>query len=325
MQKKAILAALAAALSLAAPLATQAQAQAWPSQPIRLIVPFPPGGTTDQIARHVQPHLQQALGVQVLVENRPGASGAIGTAAVAKAPPDGYTFAVVFDTHAVNPSLIPNMQFDTLNDLAPVMLVGKSPMVFVTHPSTPYKSFGDVLAAARAKPDSVGYGTIGSGSLAHLFVSMAGKQNGFTMTHVPYKGGGPLITDSVAGHVPVSIATVALFMPHIQSGKVRPLAVTSPRRFPSLPDVPAVSEVGLPGMDAEAWWGVFAPAKTPAPIIARMNTEFAGALKNPGVNEKLAGQGLVMSLSQPPELARFVANEVERWGKVVRENKIRAE
>ncbi len=322
MKTTIILAALATAASLSAPLA--ALAQAWPSQPIRLIVPFPPGGTTDQIARHVQPHLQQALGVQVLVENRPGASGAIGTAAVAKAPPDGYTFAVVFDTHAVNPSLIPNMQFDTLNDLAPVMLVGKSPMVFVTHPSTPYKTFADVLAAARAKQDSVGYGTIGSGSLAHLFVSMAGKQNGFTMTHVPYKGGGPLITDSVAGHVPVSIATVALFMPHIQSGKVRPLAVTSPRRFPSLPDVPAVSEVGLPGMDAEAWWGVFAPAKTPAPIIARMNTEFAGALKNPGVNEKLAGQGLVMSLSQPPELARFVANEVERWGKVVRENKITA-
>ncbi len=322
MHVKTLLAALAAAVSLAAPLA--AQAQAWPSQPIRLVVPFPPGGTTDQIARHVQPHLQQALGVQVLVENRPGASGAIGTATVAKAPPDGNTFAVVFDTHGVNPSLIPNMQFDTLNDLAPVMLVGKSPMVFVTHPSTPYKTFGDVLAAARSKPEAVGYGTIGSGSLAHLFVTMAGRQNGFLMTHVPYKGGGPLITDSVAGHVPVSIATVALFMPHIQSGKVRPLAVTSPKRFPSLPDVPAVSEVGLPGMDAEAWWGVFAPAKTPAPIIARMNAEFANALRNPGVSEKLVGQGLVMTLSQPGDLAKFVANEVDRWGKVVRDNKITA-
>jgi len=322
MHVKTLLAALAAAVSLAAPLA--AQAQAWPSQPIRLVVPFPPGGTTDQIARHVQPHLQQALGVQVLVENRPGASGAIGTATVAKAPPDGNTFAVVFDTHGVNPSLIPNMQFDTLNDLAPVMLVGKSPMVFVTHPSTPYKTFGDVLAAARSKPEAVGYGTIGSGSLAHLFVTMAGRQNGFLMTHVPYKGGGPLITDSVAGHVPVSIATVALFMPHIQSGKVRPLAVTSPKRFPSLPDVPAVSEVGLPGMDAEAWWGVFAPAKTPAPIVARMNAEFANALRNPGVSEKLVGQGLVMTLSQPGDLAKFVANEVDRWGKVVRDNKITA-
>lgn len=313
---------LAAALSLAAPLA--AHAQAWPNQPIRLVVPFPPGGTTDQIARHVQPHLQQALGVQVLVENRGGASGAIGTAVVAKAPPDGYTFAVVFDTHGVNPSLIPNMQFDTLNDLAPIMLIGKSPMVFTTHPSTPYKTLGDVLAAVRAKPDSVGYGTIGSGSLAHLFVSMAGKQFGFSMTHVPYKGGGPLITDSVAGHVPVSIATVALFAPHIQSGKLRPLAVTSAKRFQSLPDVPTVSESGLPGMEAESWWGVFAPAKTPPGIIARMNAEFGNALRNPGVNEKLTGQGLVMTLSQPPELGKFVAAEVERWGKVVRENRITA-
>ncbi len=322
MNRRTILAALALAVCSAAPLAVQAQA--WPSQPIKLVVPFPPGGTTDQIARHVQPHLQQALGTQVVIENRGGASGAIGTAVVAKAPPDGYTFAVVFDTHGVNPSLIPNMQFDTLNDLAPVMLIGKSPMVFTTHPSTPYKTLGDVLAAVRAKPDSVGYGTIGSGSLAHLFVSMAGKQNGFSMTHVPYKGGGPLITDSVAGHVPVSIASVALFAPHIQTGKLRALAVTSARRFPSLPEVPTVSEAGLPGLEAESWWGVFAPAKTPAPIIARMNSEFANALKNPGVSEKLVGQGLVMTLSQPPELQKFVASEVERWGKVVRENKITA-
>ena len=322
MKTRTVLATLAAAVFIAMPFA--AQAQAWPSQPIRLVVPFPPGGTTDQIARHVQPHLQQALGAQVLVENRAGASGAIGTAVVAKAPPDGYTFAVVFDTHGVNPSLIPNMQFDTLNDLAPVMLIGTSPMVLVTHPSTPYKTLGDVLAVVRAKPDSVGYGTIGSGSLAHLFVSMAGRQNGFSMTHVPYKGGGPLITDSVAGHVPVSIASVALFAPHIQSGKLRALAVTSAKRFASLPDVPTVIESGLPGMEADAWWGVFAPAKTPAPVIARMNVEFASALRNPGVNEKLVGQGLVMTLSQPPELGKFVANEVERWGKVVRENRITA-
>lgn len=322
MKVKTIFASLAAALSLAVPVA--ASAQAWPSQPIRLIVPFPPGGTTDQIARHVQPHLQQALGVQVLIENRAGASGAIGTAVVAKSPPDGYSYAIVFDTHGVNPSLIPNMQFDTLNDLAPVMLVGKSPMVFTTHPSTAFKTLGDVLAAAKAKPDSIGYGTIGSGSLAHLFVTMAGRQNGFSMTHVPYKGGGPLITDSVAGHVQVSIATVALFAPHIQSGKLRALAVTSAKRFPNLPDVPTVSESGLPGMEAESWWAVFAPAKTPAPIVARMNAEFANALKNPGVNEKLTGQGVVMSLSQPAELGKFVASEVERWGKVVRENKISA-
>jgi tripartite-type tricarboxylate transporter receptor subunit TctC len=313
-----------AAVALATAFTLSAHAQGWPSQPIKLVVPFPPGGTTDQIARHVQPHLQQALGVQILIENRAGASGAIGTAVVAKSPPDGYTFVIVFDTHGVNPSLIPNMGFDTLKDLAPVMLVGKSPMVLTTHPTTPHKTLGDVIAAAKAKPDSVGYGTIGSGSLAHLFMTLAGNRGGFSMTHIPYKGGGPLVTDAIAGHVPVSIATVALFATHINSGKLRALAVTSPTRFPQLPNVPTVIESGLPGMEAEGWWGVLAPANTPAAIITRMNTEFANALRNPGVNEKLTQQGVVMSLSQPDELQKFLVNEVERWGRVVRENKITA-
>ena len=201
-------------------------AQAWPSQPIKLIVPFPPGGTTDQIARHVQPHLQQSLGVQVVVENRGGASGAIGSGIAAKSAPDGYTFLVAFDPYGVNPSLIPDLPFDSQRDLAPIMLIGKSPMVFTTHPSTSYRSFADLLKEVRAKPASVGYGTIGAGSLAHLAVILMSKQSGFSMNHVPYKGGGPLVTDAIAGHVPVAIATVALLMPHIQSGKARALAVT---------------------------------------------------------------------------------------------------
>ncbi len=307
------------ALALAA---SQAVAQNWPSQPIKLIVPFPPGGTTDQIARHVQPHLQQALGTQILIENRGGASGAIGSGIAAKSAPDGHTFLVVFDTHGVNPSLNPNMPFDTLKDLDPIMLIGKSPMVFTTHPSTPYKSFAEVLAAARAKPGAVGYGTIGAGSLAHLAVTLMSKQGNFSMNHIPYKGGGPLITDSVAGHVPVSIATVALFAPHIQSGKLRALAVTSPKRFPQLPDVPTVAEQGLAGVDAEAWWGLLAPAKTPAAITARFHAEFAKALRVAAVNEKLTQQGVVLMLSSPDEFGRFVAEEVERWGRVVRDNKI---
>lgn len=317
-----LLRSLGACLLLAA--AFGVRAQAWPSQPIRIIVPFPPGGTSDQIARHMQPHLQQSLGTQVLVENRAGASGSIGTGATAKAPPDGNTYVLVFDTHGVNPSLIPNMPFDTLKDLAPVMLIGKSPMVFTAHASAPYKSFGEVMAAARAKPDSIGYGTIGSGSLAHLFVTLIGKQAGFSMTHVPYKGGGPLTTDAVAGHVPVAIATAALLSPHVQSGKLRALAVTSSTRFAQLPDVPTVAEQGVLGVSAEAWWGLLAPAKTPAPIVARMHAEFAKALRNPAVNEKLTQQGVVLTMDGPDELAKFVANEVERWGKVVRDNKITA-
>ena len=314
-----------AVLGALATLSLAAQAQTWPNQPIKLVVPFPPGGTTDQIARHVQPHLQQSLGQQILIENRGGASGSIGAGVVAKSAPDGYTFLVVFDTHGVNPSLIPNMSFDTLKDLAPMMLIGKSPMVFTAHPSQPYKSFGEVVAAAKAKPNAIGYGTIGSGSLAHLYVTLLGKQGGFSMTHVPYKGGGPLVTDTLAGHVPVSIATVALLAPHIKAGKARALAVTSPQRFPQLPDVPTVAEdTGLQGADAESWWGLLAPAKTPANLIARMNDEFAKALKNPGVNEKLTAQGVVLTMNGPDEFAKFLANEVDRWGKVVRENKITA-
>ena len=300
--------ALGAGLLLAAPLA--AQAQAWPTPSIKIIVPFPPGGTTDQIARHVQPHLQQSTGAQILVENRAGASGAIGALAAAKSAPDGGTFLLVFDT---------------LKDLAPMMLIGKSPMVFTAHPSQPYKNFGELVAAAKARPDAVGYGTIGSGSLAHLYVTMLGKQGGFSLTHVPYKGGGPLVTDTLAGHVPVSIATVALLAPHIKSGKARALAVTSPQRFPQLPDVPTVAEAtGIKGLETESWWGLFTPTNTPAALVSRMNAEFAKALRDPGVNEKLTAQGVVMSLSNPDELGRFIASEVERWGKVVRENKITA-
>jgi tripartite-type tricarboxylate transporter receptor subunit TctC len=204
------------------------------------------------------------------------------------------------------------------------MLIGKSPMVFTSHPSTSYRSFADLLKEVRAKPASVGYGTIGAGSLAHLAVILMSKQSGFSMNHVPYKGGGPLVTDAIAGHVPVAIATVALLMPHIQSGKARALAVTSPKRFAQLPEVPTVAEQGVSGFDAEAWWGLLAPSKTPAPIMARMHSEFSKALRLPSVNEKLTQQGLVLSLSTPEAFGKFLAEEIERWGRVVKENKITA-
>ena len=202
----------------------------WPNQPIKIINPFPPGGTVDQISRLLQPHLQQALGQSIVIESRVGASGSIGTAAAAKATPDGNTWVFVFDTHGVNPSLIPNMSFDTLKDLAPVMLIGKGAMVVTAHSNTPYKTFNEVVQAARANSGSISYGTIGSGSLAHLAMTAIGSQLKAAWTHIPYKGGGPLVSDGIAGHVPVTMATYALWAPHISSGRLRPLAVTSPRR-----------------------------------------------------------------------------------------------
>ena len=299
-------------------------AQSWPSKPIRIIVPFPPGGTTDQVARLLQPQLQQAFGVSILIDNRGGASGAIGSGIAAKAPPDGYTFLLVFDTHGVNPSLIPNMPFDTLKDLAPIMLLGKSPMVITAHPSFPYKSFAEVLRLAKAKPEEVTYGTIGSGSLAHLAMTMITNHVKVKMTHVPYKGGGPLIVNAVGGHVPVAIASLALFSPHIQSGKLKAIGMTSPRRHPQYPNVATVAEQAMPGFEAEAWWGLLAPANTPAPILTRMHAEVTKALKVPAIQQHLDQQALTVVASSPEEFGKFLANEVERWARVVRDNKIQA-
>jgi len=316
---------LCAWLALPAALAAApAAAQTWPNQPLRLVAPFPPGGTVDQISRLLQPHLQQALGQSIVIENRAGASGSIGSAVVAKAAPDGYTWLSVFDTHGVNPSLIPNMPFDTLKDLAPVMLIGTGAMVVTAHASTPVKTWGELVQAARAKPGSVNYGTIGSGSLAHLTMTAIGNQLKVDWTHVPYKGGGPLATDGVAGHVPFTMATYALWAPHLASGKLRPLAVTSPKRMTQLPDVPTLAESGVPGFEAQAWWGILAPAGTPQPIIARMNAELAKVLAIPAVQERLVQMGVVVSASTPDDFGKFVANEVGKWGKVVRENKIKA-
>jgi tripartite-type tricarboxylate transporter receptor subunit TctC len=299
-----------------------ASAQAWPSKTIRIIVPFPPGGTTDVIARRVQPLLEQHLKTTIVIENRAGASGAIGTQAAITSAPDGATFVLVFDTHGANPSLLPNLPFDTLKDLAPIMLIGTSPMVITAHPTTVYRSFADLIAAAKAKSGAVAYGTIGAGSLAHLAMSQIGNALDVTMTHVPYKGGGPLITDAIGGHVPVAIASTALFSPHVKAGKLTALAVTSAKRAAQLPDTPTVSELRIAGFDAEAWWGLLAPAKTPPEIIARMNAAMVDALQDPMVKQSLSEQGLDYRLSSPDAFGRFVESEIARWAKVVKDNNI---
>jgi tripartite-type tricarboxylate transporter receptor subunit TctC len=308
------------ALGLAALVSAPAAAQTWPSNPIRIIVPFPPGGTTDQIARRVQPFLQADLKVPVIVENRGGASGSIGTQVAIASPPDGTTFLLVFDTHAVNPSVLPSLPFDTLRDLAPIMLIGTSPMVITAHPATPYKSFADLVAAAR-KNGTVNYGTIGTGSLAHLAMTSIANGLRVTMTHVPYRGGGPLLTDAIAGHIPVAIASIALASAQISSGGMRALAVTSRARYAQLPDIPTVTELGL-AIDAQSWWGLLAPAKTPPDIIARMHQALTKALEVETVRQSLSEQGLIYRMSSPEELGRFIEAEIPRWAKVVKDNRI---
>jgi tripartite-type tricarboxylate transporter receptor subunit TctC len=315
----------AMALAACASLPVHAQTGDWPRrQPIKMVSVFPPGGSVDQVARILAAQLTVQLGQTVIVENRVGASGSIGTGSVAHGPADGYTYAVVFDTHGVNPSLIANMPFDTRKDLAPIILLGTAPMVLAAPMSSEYKTFGDVVAAAKARKN-VSFGTVGSGSLGHLAMALLGKSGGLEWTHVPYKGGGPLMQDAVAGHVPLSIASIVVTKPHIDSKRLRPLAVTTSKRSPDLPDVPTVAESGFAGFDAPAWWGVLASAKTPPEIVRRMNEEINKALKVPEIAAKLEGQGMTI-VGGPPEAARtFIDKQIDTWAIVVKENNIKSE
>jgi tripartite-type tricarboxylate transporter receptor subunit TctC len=229
---------------------------------------------------------------------------------------------LVFDTHGANPSLLPSLPFDTVKDLAPVMLIGTSPMVLTAHPASAFKSFDDVITAAKKAAGSVTYGSVGSGSLAHLAMTRIANKLDVNMTHIPYKGGGPLATDAIAGHVPLAIASIALLSPHIGGGALRPLVVTSAQRYPRLPDTPTLSELGMTGVDADSWWGMLAPARTPAEIISRMNEAMAKALREPVVQQGLSEQGVIYRLSTPEAFGTFIEDEIARWAAVIKENKV---
>src|SRR5438270_7453971 len=285
--KMARVALLVLAFLAAAPFQSSAAAQTWPAKPVKIIAVFPPGGSVDQVARILAQQLTQQTGQQVIVENRGGASGSIGTAVVAKADPDGTTLGVVFDTHAVNPALIPNLPFDTLRDLTPIMLVGKGGMALVTHPDQPYKSFRDVVAAAKAKPGSVSFGTIGAGSLGHLAMAQLGNQLGVEFNHIPYRGGGPLMNDAIGDQVPLAIGSVFLVSPYVTSGRLRAIAVTSAKPDPKLPAAEPIASQGVPGFEAYTWWGVFGPANLPPALARRIHEELAKAVGTPSVMEKL--------------------------------------
>src|SRR5919109_4787367 len=263
---------------VAALVSFHAHAQAWPSKPVKFIVPYPPGGTVDPLARLLGAKLQEALGQPFVIENRAGAGGLVGTGAAAKAAPDGYTFLFVFDNHAVNPALVANVPFDTLKDFAPVMLVGTAPYAIAAHPARPFHSFAEVMKAAKAKPDSISIGSIGNGTLAHLTIALAQQAGGFRINHIPYKGGGPMTQDLIGGQVDLGIGSAALLTPHARAGKVRVVATTGEKRAHTLPDVPTLIEQGLPGFTVYAWWGILAIAGTPQPIRERFHSELVKAL-----------------------------------------------
>jgi tripartite-type tricarboxylate transporter receptor subunit TctC len=305
--------------------ASHALAQTAPPGVIKIIVPFPPGGTVDPIARMVQPGLQQRLGATIIIENKPGASGSLGTAQAAKSPPDGSNWVFVFDTHAVNPFL-QSLPFDTEKDLEPVLLIGTAPNIVSTHPSRPFNSFADVVAAAKAKPDTITYASIGNGSLGHLTGVLLSQRAGIKLVHVPYRGGGPAMNDAIAGHVDMLIGSAALVTPQVKGGKLRALAQTGKTRISALPEVPTAIESGFAGFEAYAWWGVFTAAPTPKPIIERFSTALAETLREPAINKQISENlQITMLLAGPEEERRFLSEQMKLWGPVMREHGIKGD
>jgi tripartite-type tricarboxylate transporter receptor subunit TctC len=323
MAKKAILFSLLLIGASGVASAQTAGVGTWPTQkPIRLIAVFPPGGSVDQVARILAPTLQAELKQNVIVENIGGASGVIGTSAMTRSDPDGYTFAVVFDTHGVNPSLKDKLPYDTIKDIAPVTLIGTSPMVLVASKKSGITSFKQLVDLSKAGKQ-FSYGSIGIGSLGHLAMARLAKQAGFDWNHIPYRGGGPLMQDALGGQVELAIGSEFLVKPHIESGSIIPLAVTTTKRAPGLPNVPTVAESGFPGFNAPAWWAVLAPGKTPPAIVNAMNVAITKALKTPAVADKFKAQGIEIVAGNPEALRDFIGKQIAVWGKFVIENNIK--
>ncbi len=322
MRRRALLGGMVAAPSIARRAAAQDTA-AWPSRPVRLLVGWPPGGSVDILARILQPRLQAALGQTVLVENRPGATGSVGAAEAARSPPDGHTWLVVVDSHAIIPAVMP-LPYDTRRDFAPVTLIGRGPLVVTAHPSTPWRGFPELVEAARAgPPGAINYATAGIGTMMHVAMVQLGNMAGVRLTHVPYRGGAPALQDALAGNVPLFVTNAPVGGPHVRSGALRGLGVTTREPWRDLPGVPSFHELGFAGFEAPTWWGVFAPGGVPPAIRRRMEGELARILAEPEVRARVEAQGMDV-LAMPGEgFAPFLDAEIERWGRVVRENAIR--
>ncbi len=312
-----------AALTAPALAGPQAQAQpAWPNGPIRIMAPFPPGGSVDTFARLLAPTLTQILGVPVVVENRSGAGGALGSAAIARAAPDGQSWLLCFDTHATMRALTPDLGFDPRRDFTPVMLVATAPMLLTTPNDRPFRGLGDVLAAARAQPERVTYGTVGVGSLAHLTMEVLQSRAGIRLTHVPYRGGSPLATAAAAGEIDLAIASPIGLGGQV-GVRLRPLAQSGAQRAGALPDLPTFAEGGVPDVAANAFWGVLGPAGVPAPILTRFHAALSEGLRDPTLRRRLIeGQGVDVVGSSPAEFGAFLDQQMALWGAVIREKGI---
>jgi tripartite-type tricarboxylate transporter receptor subunit TctC len=314
-----------AAAVLVAGAGATALAQTYPAKPIRIVVPYPPGGSGTIVARILGDKLTQAWGQQILVDSRPGASGMIGAEIVAKAPPDGYTLLAGYTSEvAINVSLFSKMSYDPLKDFAPVALTGVIPMVLLVHPSVPAKSVNELMALARARPGEMTYGSAGAGSPAHLAHELLNRSAGVKMVHVPYKGAAPALVDLLGGHVFTYFSGMPPAMPHVQAGKLRGLAVSTAKRSAAAPDIPAVSE-SVPGFDVPTWFSLLAPAGTPRDIVAKLNAETVKSLNDPAVKPKLAALGAETTALNADEVAAFIRKEIEKYARVVKASGARVE
>ena len=313
------------ALTLAALAAAPVMAQNYPARPIKLVVPYPPGGTADISARLVADEWAKALGGTMVIENKGGAGGNIGVDAVAKSAPDGYTIGLQTVSLAINPALIKKMPYDTLKDLAPIGLVASTQHVLVVNKDVPAKDVKELIALVKAKPDKLSYGSAGSGSTFHMAAELFKAETGTSILHVPYRGGGPALVDTIGGQVDMSFPVLSAALPQVQGDKLRALAVTGAKRSTLLPDVPTIAEAGVPNYRFEPWIMMFAPANTPAPIIEKLNATLVQTLNQPALKARMVKEGFDPLPSSPGEARSLLDQELPRWAKLVKERGITAE
>jgi tripartite-type tricarboxylate transporter receptor subunit TctC len=300
-----------------------AHAQEWPTKPVRWIVPYPPGGGTDVIARIMQSRMSEGLGQPIVIENRGGAGGAVGTEAAARAAPDGYTFLFTLSSHTINP-LLYKLNYNVERDFVSVSLIVSVPQLIAANPNAPVKSMQDLVAQAKAQPGQLAFASVGNGTPSHIAGELLMLKTGIHLVHVPYKGGGPAVIDTIGGQVPLLFVTAPAAMSHVRAGKLRPLAVTTLKRSPGAPEIPTVAEaLNLPDYEVDSWYAMFAPAKTPPAIVARMQKEVARAVQLPDIRQKLIEQGGDPVGGTSEDLDRVVKGELRKWAEVIRDAKIK--
>lgn len=309
-------AAAAAALLLALPATVLAQP--WPSKPIRVVVPFPAGGGIDTVARIVVPKMSEALGQPMVIDNRSGAGGTVGTEVVARATPDGHVLLATFASHSMNATLYRDLSYDTEKAFAPISLIATVPNILVVHPSLPAKTVGDLISLAAKRPGDINYASVGNGTPAHLSAELFNMMAGVRMTHIPYKGAAASIIGMITGETQLTFTTVLIALPHVKAGKLRPLAVATLARTPLLPEVPTVDQSGLKGYESIAWYGLLAPAGTPGPVVDRLNAELVRSVQTPEVRDNLLRQGTEIVASSPARFAQIIREDIVKWTKVVK-------